>query len=50
MVFKEDLKRVNWNEALTLSEENPNLTFKSFVNALDRLTDKHCTKKKPSSK
>ena len=45
MVFEEDLKTVNWNEALTLSEENPNLSFKAFLNIVDRLIDKHCRKK-----
>ena len=25
MAFEEDLKRINWNEALILYEENPNL-------------------------
>ena len=47
MAFEEDLKSVNWNEALTLSEENPDLSFEGFVNRLivDRLIDKHCPKK-----
>ena len=45
MAFEEDLKRVNWNEALTLSEENPNSSFKAFLNIVDRLIDKHCPKK-----
>ena len=45
MAFEEDLKRVNWNEALTLSEENPNSLFKAFLNIVNRLIDKHCTKK-----
>ena len=27
MAFEEDLKRVNWNESLTLSEENSNLSL-----------------------
>ena len=31
MAFEEDLKRVDWNEALTLSEENPNLSFKGYL-------------------
>ena len=43
--FEEDLKRNNWIEALTLSEENPNLSFKAFLNIVDRLIDKHCPKK-----
>ena len=38
MAFEEDLKRINWNQALTLSEENPNFSFKNFL-------DKHCPKK-----
>ena len=42
MAFEEDLKRINWNQALTLSEENPNFSFITF---LDRLIDKHCPKK-----
>ena len=41
MAFEEDLKRINWNEALTLSEENPNLSFKTFLDIACRLTDKH---------
>ena len=41
---EEDLKRINWNEALTLSEENPNLSFKTFLDIVDRLIDKHCPK------
>ena len=45
MAFEEDLKRVNWNEALTLSEENPNSLFKTFLNIVNRLIDKHCPKK-----
>ena len=44
MAFEEDLKRINWNEALTLSEENPNLSFKTFLDIVDRLIDKHCSK------
>ena len=32
MVFEDDLKRVNWHEALTSYEENPKLSFKSFLN------------------
>ena len=46
MAFEEDLKRINWNEALTLSEENPNLSFKTFLDIVDRLIDKHCPKKR----
>ena len=46
MAFEEDLKRINWNEALTLSEENPNLSFKAFLDIADRLIDKHCPKKR----
>ena len=46
MAFEEDLKWVNWNEALTLSEENPNSLFKAaFLNIVVRLIDKHCAKK-----
>ena len=45
MACQEDLKRINWNDALTPSEENPNLPFKSFLNIADRLIDKHCPKK-----
>ena len=45
MAFEEDLKRVNWNEALKLSEENPNSSVKAFLNIVDRLIDKHCPKK-----
>ena len=44
MAFEEDLKRINWNEALTLSEENHNLSFKAFLDIVDRLIDKHCPK------
>ena len=44
MVFQEDLTRVNWNVALTLHEENPNLSFKSFLNTADRLTGNYCPK------
>ena len=49
MAFEEDLKRVHWNEALTLSEENLNSSFKAFLNIVDRLIDKHWPKK-PISK
>ena len=45
MAFEEDLKRINWNEALTLSEENHNLSFKAFLDIVDRLIDKHSPKK-----
>ena len=45
MAFEEDLKRINWNEALTLSEENTNSSFKAFLNIVERLIDKHCPKK-----
>ena len=31
MAFEEDLKMANWNEALTLSEENPTSSFKTFI-------------------
>lgn len=44
MAFEEDLKRVNWNESLTLSEENSNLSFKTFLKTADRLIDKHWPK------
>ena len=43
--FEEDLKTIKWNEALTLSEKNPNLSFKSFLDIVGRLIDKHCRKK-----
>ena len=43
--FKEDLNKFKWNEALALSEENLNLSFKSFLDTVDRLIDKHCPKK-----
>ena len=46
MAFEEDLKRINWNEALTLSEENPNLSFRTFLDIVERLIDKHCPKKR----
>ena len=49
IAFEDELKRVNWNVALTLSEENPDLSFKSFGNTVDRLIGKHCAKK-PSHK
>ena len=45
MAFKEDLKRFHSIEALTLSEENPNSSFKSILGIVDRLIDKHCPKK-----
>ena len=45
MAFEVDLKRINWNEALTLSEENSNLSFKTFLDIVGRLIDKHCPKK-----
>ena len=45
MAFEEDLKKINWNEALTLSEENPNMSFKTFLDIVDRLIDKHCPKR-----
>ena len=44
MAFEEDLKKINWNEALTLSQENPNLSFKNFLDIVNRLLDKHCPK------
>ena len=46
MAFEDDLKRINWNEALALSEENPNLPFKAFLDTVDRLIDKHSPKKR----
>ena len=46
MAFVEDLKRINWNKALTLSEENPNLSFKTFLDIVDRLIHKHRPKKR----
>ena len=45
MAFEEDLKRINQNQALTLSEKNPNLSFKAFLDIVDRLIDKLCPKK-----
>ena len=49
MAFEEDLKKINWNKALTLSEENSNSSFKAFLNIVDRLIEKHCPKN-PSPK
>ena len=46
MAFEEDLKKVNWNKALALSEENPYSSFKAFLNIVGRLIDKHCIKKR----
>ena len=46
MAFEEDLKRNNWNEALTLSEENLILSFKTFLDIAGRLIDKHCPEKR----
>ena len=46
MALEEDLKRINWNEALTLSEENLNLSLKTFLDIVGRLIDKHCPKKR----
>ena len=46
MAFKEDLKWINWNEALALSAEIPNLSFKAFLDIVDKLIDKHCPKKR----
>ena len=37
MAFEEYLKKINWNEALTLLEENPNMSFKTFLNIVDTL-------------
>ena len=48
LAFGEDLKRICWNEALTLSEENPNLSLKTFLDRVDRVIDKHCHKKRIS--
>ena len=45
MAFEDDLKKVNWNEALPLSEENPNSSFKSFLNITDTTIEKHGPKK-----
>ena len=45
MAFEEDLKIINWNKAITLSEENVNSSFKIFLNIVDRLIDKHFPKK-----
>ena len=44
MAFDEDLKSINWNEALNLSEENPNLSFKTFLDIVGGLIDKHYPK------
>ena len=44
MAFDEDLKIINWNEALNLSEENPNLSFKTFLDIVGGLIDKHYPK------
>ena len=30
----------------SLAEENPNLSFKTFLDIVDRLIDKHCPKKR----
>ena len=46
MAFEEYLKRINWNEALTLSEENTTLSLKTFPDIV-RLIDKHCPKNAP---
>ena len=46
MAFEDDLKRINWNEVLTLSQENSNLPFKAFLDIVDRLIDKHSPKKR----
>ena len=40
----------NWNEELTLSEENPNLSLKAFLNIVDRLQLTNIDLKNPSSK
>ena len=32
MAFEEELKRVNWNEAITMSEENLNSCYVSLFN------------------
>ena len=40
---------VNWYEALTLSEENPNSPFKSFLNIVDRLIGKYYPKNSPKT-
>ena len=45
IAFEEDLKKINWNEALMLTEENPDLSFKTYLDIVDRLIDKHCPKK-----
>ena len=37
MAFEEDTKRINWNEKLTLFEENRSSSFKHFRNIVDRL-------------
>ena len=45
VAFEEDLKRINWKEALTMSEENTNLSFKTFLDIVGRLIDKHWPRK-----
>ena len=54
MAFDEDLKRINWNKAPTLPEENPeenpNSPFKTFLNIFDRLIDKNIALKNPFPK
>ena len=46
VAFEKDLKRINWNETLNLSQENCTLSFKSFLDIVGRLIDKHCPKKR----
>ena len=46
MAFAEDLKKIGWNEALTLSEENPNSEFKALLDIVDRIIDKNCPEKR----
>ena len=50
MAFDEDLKKINWNKALTLPEENPDSPFKTFLNIFDRLIDKNIALKNPFPK
>ena len=45
MAFKGDLEMVDWNVALALSEENLNVSCKSFLKTVDRLIGKHYPKK-----
>ena len=46
MAFGEDLEKIDWNEALTLSEKNPNSVFKALLDIVDRIIDKNCPEKR----